>query len=220
MLPQYTLLLLAAVVPKALSSAIPADDAITHPNVPRDFIDQVMASFTTDEDGQLVSRAELHKRTLASRGLKKRAVPADNRCGAGAWQARYCMSDVGPREWHDRCLLNGQIQWVGGICPQYTSCTEEFDDDGDDTITCTPATPPRQDNIGSTGRGRRKQYGYRTIQPVASRGANQHLQSIALLLGINSGSVTGHLRSEYTTRLHLPTCFSLPLSLSANERQN
>ncbi|KNG50634.1 hypothetical protein DDE82_005303 [Stemphylium lycopersici] len=197
MLSQHALLLLTAVIPRALCTAIPSEDASIHPNIPRDFVDRVMASFTTDEDGQLVSRAELHQRTLASRRLEKRAIPSDEACGDAVWVSRYCRSDVGPRQWHDRCLPidGGPGFWVGGICPVNTYCSEEVDCDDDETIICTPATPPREDNIGSTSRGR-KQYGYRTIKPVASVGPSQHLSSIQLLLGINSGSTSGHLGSE------------------------
>ncbi|KAH7032192.1 hypothetical protein B0J12DRAFT_582885 [Macrophomina phaseolina] len=204
MLPQFTFLLLAAAIPQALCSAIPAEDTNTDLGIPQDFIDKVMASFTTDENGQLVSRAELHKRTIAARGLEKRATPTDQRCGGDTWRARYYMTDVGPRDWHDRCRRpNGSIYWVGGICPEFTYCSEEFDNDGDDVIICTPATPPREDNVGSTARGRR-QYGYRTIQPRASIGANQHLSSILLQLGISRGSVSGHLRSTDRTFVIAP----------------
>ncbi|KAF9694994.1 hypothetical protein EKO04_006702 [Ascochyta lentis] len=195
MLSYFNLLLLAAALPQVLCSAIPAEEARDESGIPQEFIDQVMASFTTNEDGHIVAKAELHKSSLLSRSLEKRARPSDQRCGQNTWAARYCMSDIGPREWHDRCLQpNGATTWVGGICPEFTYCSEELDGDGDDVIICTSSTPPREDNTGSTARGRR-QYGFRTIQPIANVASSQRLSSILLRLGINSGSVSGHLRS-------------------------
>lgn len=117
--PRSTLILLIAALPLVLATAIPVVKANDAFGLPLEFIKEVLASYTSDHDGQIVPIAGDN---TSDRSLEKRLQPTNPACNAGdAWIARFCMSDIGPREGHDRCQRpDGTLYWAGGICPEVT----------------------------------------------------------------------------------------------------
>ncbi|EMT69245.1 hypothetical protein FOC4_g10000293, partial [Fusarium odoratissimum] len=107
-------------------------------------------------------------------------VPADHGCDHDShWFWRSCLNDVGPRQFQDQCQNeHGDPYEVDGICPELTYCSEDIKlENGHEIrdIICVPATPPKEDNIGTDG-----QYGYRTVQAVNQPGVTELEESIRL----------------------------------------
>ncbi|EXK23481.1 hypothetical protein FOMG_19741 [Fusarium oxysporum f. sp. melonis 26406] len=119
---------------------------------------------------------------------------------ADHWVRRSCLSDEGPREYQDECVdtdEDGEEYEVDGICPEFTYCSEVVEEGHEhetQDIICVPATPPREDNIGTKG-----QYGYRKVDAVMQRGVTQLEKSISLQEDIAGASVSGHVRSTDRT---------------------
>ncbi|KAL5583825.1 hypothetical protein FOVSG1_015176 [Fusarium oxysporum f. sp. vasinfectum] len=170
------------------AEVIPSDES---DSIPQEFIDEVLAYFkahpVTGTSKRDVGNA-LHKR-----------VPADHGCDhADHWVSRMCLSNVGPRAFEDECQEpDGEEYRVDGTCPELTYCSEVIEQGHEHVIhdiICVPATPPREDNIGTKG-----QYGYRTVQAVSQRGVTELEESIHLQEDIAGASVSGHVRSTDRT---------------------
>ncbi|EXA28721.1 hypothetical protein FOVG_19690 [Fusarium oxysporum f. sp. pisi HDV247] len=177
----------------AIANASPAEvvPSVESDSIPQEFIDGVLAYFKTHPVNGTSKRDvgnALHKR-----------VPADHGCDpADRWVGRTCRSDVGPREFEDYCRdVDGEVYDVDGICPEHTYCSQLNEQEHGHQILdiiCVPATPPREDNIGTKG-----QYGYRAVQAVNQRGVTQLEKSIGLEEDIAGASVSGHIRSTDRT---------------------
>ncbi|EMT73081.1 hypothetical protein NOF04DRAFT_4202 [Fusarium oxysporum II5] len=170
------------------AEVVPSDES--HP-IPQEFIDGVLAYFKAHPLNGTAKRDmgnALHKR-----------VPGEHGCDHDDhWVSRMCLSDVGPREYEDECQdEDGEEYQADGICPELTYCSEVIERGHEHQIhdiICMPATPPREDNIGTKG-----QYGYRTVQAVNQRGVTELEKSISLQEDIAGASVSGHVRSTDRT---------------------
>ncbi|RKL02460.1 hypothetical protein BFJ70_g17350 [Fusarium oxysporum] len=177
----------------AIANASPAEVVTSDESdsIPQEFIDGVLAYFKAHPVSGMSKRDvgnALHKR-----------IPADHGCDHdNHWVGRTCLSDVGPREFEDECQdEHGDIYEADGICPELTYCSEVIEQGHEQEIhdiLCVPATPPREDNIGTNG-----QYGYRTVQAVSQRGVTELEESIGLQEDIAGASVSGHVRSTDRT---------------------
>ncbi|KAG7408310.1 hypothetical protein Forpe1208_v012265 [Fusarium oxysporum f. sp. rapae] len=96
--------------------------------------------------------------------------------------------------------LDGENYEVDGICPELTYCSGIIKQGHANDIICVPATPPREDNIGTKG-----QYGYRTIPRVGKQGVTELEKSIHLQEDIAGASVSGHVRSTDRTFIINPS---------------
>ncbi|EXA30372.1 hypothetical protein FOVG_18243 [Fusarium oxysporum f. sp. pisi HDV247] len=167
----------------AIANASPAEvvPSVESDSIPQEFIDGVLAYFKAHPVNGTSKRDvgnALHKR-----------VPADHGCDhADHWVERYCLSNVGPREFEDECYDHGDVYNADGICPEHTYCSEVIEEGHAHDIICVAATPPREDNIGTKG-----QYGYRTVKAVSQRGVTELEESIRLQEDIAGASVSGHV---------------------------
>ncbi|EXK76576.1 hypothetical protein FOQG_18687 [Fusarium oxysporum f. sp. raphani 54005] len=171
------------------AEVVPSDES---DSIPQEFIDGVLAYFKAHPVNGTSKRDvgnALHKR-----------VPAEHGCDHdNHWLSRYCLSDIGPREFEDWCQNpeDNNVYLADGTCPELTYCSptvEQGHGHAIHDIICVPATPPREDNVGTKG-----QYGYRAVQAVNQRGVTELEKSIRLQEDIAGASVSGHVRSTDRT---------------------
>ncbi|EXM13466.1 hypothetical protein FOTG_18081 [Fusarium oxysporum f. sp. vasinfectum 25433] len=154
-----------AIVNASPAEVVPSDES---DSIPQEFIDGVLAYFkahpVTGTSKRDVGNA-LHKR-----------VPADHGCDHDDhWFWRSCLSDVGPRQFQDQCQdEHGNPYEADGICPELTYCSPVIEQENGHEIhdiICIPATPPKEDNVRT--KGKKGQYGYRTVKASTKRGVTQ-----------------------------------------------
>lgn len=177
-----------AIVNASPAKIVPSDES---DSIPQEFIDGVLAYFKAQPVNGTSKRDvenALHKR-----------VPAEHGCNHDDhWFMRSCLSDVGPRQFQDRCQdEHGNPYDVDGICLEFTYCSAVIEQENGHEIhdiICIPATPPKEDNVRTNGK--KGQYGYRTVEAVSQRGVTELEKSIRLQEDIPGASVSGHVRSK------------------------
>ncbi|EWZ78418.1 hypothetical protein FOXG_14253 [Fusarium oxysporum f. sp. lycopersici 4287] len=180
-----------AIVNASPAKIVPSDES---DSIPQEFIDGVLAYFKAQPVNGTSKRDvenALHKR-----------VPAEHGCNHDDhWFMRSCLSDVGPRQFQDRCQdEHGNPYDVDGICLEFTYCSAVIEQENGHEIhdiICIPATPPKEDNVRTNGK--KGQYGYRTVEAVSQRGVTELEKSIRLQEDIPGASVSGHVRSTDRT---------------------